>query len=146
MTKQGSKSRLGFLAPAISVTLTAAAAIAGAAYFFWLAPGHGPAGSDATKVASAALVKKDEGKGKGRGGASAPVTAATVVEADMPVILSAPGTVEPLANVAVKPRVDGQIVEVAFREGDLVEQGSVLFRLPRKLDFMSIALKLNCVR
>ena len=25
-------------------------------------------------------------------------------------ILKAPGTVEPLANVAVKPRVDGQIV------------------------------------
>jgi multidrug efflux system membrane fusion protein len=128
---------MGFLAPAISVTLTAAAAIAGAAYFFWLTPGHGPAG--ATKVASAAPAKKDEGKGKGRGGASAPVTAAAVVEADMPVILSAPGTVEPLANVAVKPRVDGQIVEVAFREGDLVEQGSVLFRLDDRLVKAQIA-------
>jgi multidrug efflux system membrane fusion protein len=130
---------MGFLAPAISVTLTAAAAIAGAAYFFWLAPGHGPAGTDATKVASAAPAKKDEGKGKARGGASAPVTAAAVVEADMPVILSAPGTVEPLANVAVKPRVDGQIVEVAFREGDLVEQGSVLFRLDDRLVKAQIA-------
>ena len=39
----------------------------------------------------------------------------------MPVILFAPGTVEPLANVAVKPRVDGQIIEVAFKEGDFVE-------------------------
>jgi multidrug efflux system membrane fusion protein len=37
--------------------------------------------------------------------------------------------VEPLANVAVKPRVDGQIVEVAFREGDLVRENAVLFRL-----------------
>ena len=128
---------MGFLAPAISVTLTAAAAIAGAAYFFWLTPGHGPAGT--TQVASAAPAKKDEGKGKGRGGASAPVTAATVVEADMPVILSAPGTVEPLANVAVKPRVDGQIVEVAFSEGDMVEQGSVLFRLDDRMVKAQIA-------
>jgi multidrug efflux system membrane fusion protein len=130
---------MGFLAPALSVTLTAVAAIAGAAYFFWLTPGHGPAGGDPTKVASAAPAKKDEGKGKGRGGAPAPVTAATVVEADMPVILSAPGTVEPLANVAVKPRVDGQVIEVAFREGDLVEQGSVLFRLDDRLVKAQIA-------
>ena len=57
----------------------------------------------------------------------------------MPVILSAPGTVEPLANVAVKPRVDGQIVEVAFKEGDLVEEGSVLFRLDDRIAKAQIA-------
>jgi multidrug efflux system membrane fusion protein len=57
----------------------------------------------------------------------------------MPVILSAPGTVEPLATVAVKPRVDGQIVEVAFREGDLVTQGSVLFRLDDRIVKAQIA-------
>ena len=51
----------------------------------------------------------------------------------MPVILFAPGTVEPLANVAVKPRVDGQIVEVAFKEGDFVEENSVLFRLDDRM-------------
>jgi multidrug efflux system membrane fusion protein len=139
MTNGSKKSRMGFLVPAISVTLTAAAAIGSAAYFFWLTPGHGPAGVEAAKAASPAPAKKDEGKGKGRGGAAAPVTAATVVEVDMPVILSAPGTVEPLANVAVKPRVDGQIVEVAFREGDLVEQGSVLFRLDDRLVKAQIA-------
>lgn len=63
----------------------------------------------------------------------APVTAALAVEADMPVILAAPGTVEPLATVAVKPRVDGQIVEVGFQEGDLVSEGQVLFRLDDRL-------------
>ena len=57
----------------------------------------------------------------------------------MPVILFAPGTVEPLANVAVKPRVDGQIVEVAFKEGDLVEEGSVLFRLDDRMVKAQIA-------
>jgi membrane fusion protein, multidrug efflux system len=126
------------LAPTLSVTLTAAAAIAGLAYFFWLAPVHSPVSGEATKAARAAPAKKDEGKGKGRV-LAAPVTAAIVVEADMPVILSAPGTVEPLANVAVKPRVDGQIVEVLFREGDLVEKDSVMFRLDDRLVKAQIA-------
>src|SRR5262249_56006154 len=83
-------------------------------------------GASATKVAG----KRDEAKGRA---ASAPVTAAAVAERDMPVILRAPGTVEPLANVAVKPRVDGQIVEVAFNEGDLVKDGDVLFRLDDRI-------------
>jgi multidrug efflux system membrane fusion protein len=81
-------------------------------------------GEDATAVA------KKAGRGAAPAGSpAAPVMAATVVEADMPVILFAPGTVEPLATVAIKPRVDGQIVEVAFQEGDLVQAGQVLFRL-----------------
>jgi multidrug efflux system membrane fusion protein len=123
------------VAPAVSVTLSAAAVLAGAAYFFWLAPGHGPAPADPAKPAT-----KSPGKAEGKGRAqAAPVTAATVVEADMPVILSAPGTVEPMATVAVKPRVDGQIVEVAFREGDLVTEGSVLFRLDDRVVKAQIA-------
>src|SRR5688572_9965631 len=96
MTKSASRSRMGFLAPAISVMLSAAAAIAGAAYFFGVAPVDAPwsalfhasksdPASDQGKVAAAPSGKKDEAKGKGRGGA-APVTAATVVEVDMPVI------------------------------------------------------------
>jgi membrane fusion protein, multidrug efflux system len=126
---------MGFVAPAVSVTLSAAAVIAGAAYFFWTAPGSGPATVEPAKAAS-----KPSGKGEGKARSqAAPVTAATVVEADMPVILAAPGTVEPLAAVAVRPRVDGQIVEVAFQEGDLVTQGSVLFRLDERMVKAQIA-------
>jgi multidrug efflux system membrane fusion protein len=74
--------------------------------------------------------KKGEAKQQGRSGPPAPpVTAALAVETDMPIILTAPGTVEPLATVAIKPRVDGQIIEVGFQEGDLVSEGQVLFRL-----------------
>jgi multidrug efflux system membrane fusion protein len=57
----------------------------------------------------------------------------------MPVVLTAPGTVEPLANVAVKSRVDGQIVEVLFKEGDLVNEGDLLFRLDDRLVKAQIA-------
>ena len=57
----------------------------------------------------------------------------------MPVILVAPGTVEPFANVAVKTRVDGQIIEVLFKEGDLVNESDVLFRLDDRLVKAQIA-------
>jgi multidrug efflux system membrane fusion protein len=113
-----------------------AALVIGAAYFFWSQTGGTPAVSNQAPAPPAA--KKAEGKGRGGPGA-APVTAALVEERDMPVILSAPGTVEPMANVAVKPRVDGQIVEVAFAEGDLVKEGSVLFRLDDRLIKAQIA-------
>lgn len=113
----------------LGLYLGCAAIVAGAAYFFW------PVLS--TSPASPGKVAKSDGKGRAQ--PPAPVTAATVVERDMPVILFAPGTVEPLANVAVKPRVDGQIVEVAFKEGDLVEDGSVLFRLDDRIAKAQIA-------
>jgi membrane fusion protein, multidrug efflux system len=62
-----------------------------------------------------------------------PVTVATVVEQDMPIMLSAAGTVEAIASVAIKPRVDGQIIEVGFKEGDTVKEGQVLFRFDERL-------------
>lgn len=79
-----------------------------------------------------AAPNKSGGKQQGRGG-PAPVTAALAREENMPVILTAPGSVEALATVAVRPRVDGQIVEVPFKEGDLVEDSQVLFRLDDRL-------------
>jgi len=107
--------------------------LAGATYFLWLAPATNPAALDSAQASS----KKSEGKGRTAG--AAPVTAATVEEGDMPVILSAPGTVEPLATVAVKSRVDGQIVEVPFSEGDMVQEGSILFRLDDRMVKAQIA-------
>src|SRR5262249_56892070 len=102
-----------------------AAAPGAAAYFFWPELSAGIGGQQK------AAVKREDGKA--RAAPAAPVTAALVAESEMPVILRAPGTVEPLANVAVKPRVDGQIVEVAFNEGDLVKDGDVLFRLDDRI-------------
>ena len=119
-----------------SYALNAVLAV-GAAYFVWSETSVSPAVSNQPVPAA----KKAEGKAepKGKGAPAAPVAAAPVVEKDMPVILSAPGTVEPLANVAVKPRVDGQIVEVAFAEGDLVQEGSILFRLDDRMVKAQIA-------
>jgi multidrug efflux system membrane fusion protein len=66
---------------------------------------------------------------KGRGPAVVPVTVATVVEQAVPVRVAAIGNVEPYSTVSVKARVDGQITEVTFKEGEAVRQGQVLFRL-----------------
>ncbi len=68
-----------------------------------------------------------------KGPATVPVTAALVTEADMPIILSAAGTVEALASVSVRTRVDGQIVTVGFSEGELVQAGQVLFQFDDRL-------------
>src|SRR5262245_28007907 len=99
----------------------------GLAYVLAILPHPGPPAADTAKAVP------EKAEGKGRTGPPAPVTAARVTASDMPVILVAPGTVEPFANVAVKTRVDGQIVEVLFKEGDLVNEGDVLFRLDDRL-------------
>ena len=103
----------------------------GLAYLLAILPYASTASTDAPK----AVAKKEKGKGR----APAPVTAATVIASDMPVILTAPGTVEPFANVAVKTRVDGQITEVLFKEGDLVNESDILFRLDDRLVKAQIA-------
>jgi len=58
-----------------------------------------------------------------------PVSVATVVRKAVPVNLTAVGNVEAYTSVAVKARVDGQILSVAFKEGDEVKKGALLFEI-----------------
>lgn len=61
------------------------------------------------------------------------VAAQTVAMEDYAPSLLALGTVTPSQSVAVRPRADGEIIGIAFREGDNVRAGQVLFRLdPRQ--------------
>jgi multidrug efflux system membrane fusion protein len=64
-----------------------------------------------------------------KGAPPVPVTTSAVVLKTVPVSLRAIGNVEPYTTVAVKARVDGQIVSVHFKEGDEVRQGAVLFEI-----------------
>ena len=58
-----------------------------------------------------------------------PVTTAPVQLKTVAVRLYAIGNVEPYTTVAVKARVDGQLVSVHFKEGDEVRQGAILFEI-----------------
>ena len=55
-----------------------------------------------------------------------PVSVATVQRRDFPVYLTGLGSVTAFNTVALKSRVDGQLVQVAFREGQEVRKGDLL--------------------
>ncbi|MDO9199255.1 MAG: efflux RND transporter periplasmic adaptor subunit, partial [Rhodoferax sp.] len=65
---------------------------------------------------------------RGRDDADAPAAVAieTVGQADFPVYLNGLGTVTALRTVTVRPRVDGELVKVAFSEGQMVKEGDLL--------------------
>ena len=64
-----------------------------------------------------------------------PVTAGTVVVADIPVVLEAIGAVQASNKVTIKSRIDGQIVASDFTEGEDVKTGTTLFRIdPRPFE------------
>jgi multidrug efflux system membrane fusion protein len=59
----------------------------------------------------------------------APVRAIAATRSDVPLDVSAVGNVEAMAMVDVKSRVAGQVLRVAFHEGDNVAQGQLLFEI-----------------
>ena len=75
-----------------------------------------------------ACSKSDSTPTRARANASAvlPVTVANVTRQDLPVYLSGLGSVAAYYTVSVKSRVDGQLVDVKFREGETVKQGALL--------------------
>lgn len=62
----------------------------------------------------------------GMGGLPVPVAAVPVAVRDLPVYLRGLGSVSAFNTVTLKSRVDGQLVEVNFREGQEVKQGDLL--------------------
>src|SRR6201993_1896902 len=58
-----------------------------------------------------------------------PVTAGTVAAQDVPIFLHGIGTVQAYNMVAIKSRVDGQIVKVDFKEGQDIKTGDPLFQI-----------------
>lgn len=54
------------------------------------------------------------------------VTVAPAVRQDLPIYLTGLGSIEAYYTVSVKSRVDGQLVDVKFKEGETVKKGALL--------------------
>jgi multidrug efflux system membrane fusion protein len=69
------------------------------------------------------------GTGRFTSGGPMPVGTATVQKGDMPIIDNALGTVTPLATVTVQTQINGQLMELGFQEGQLVNKGDFLAQI-----------------
>jgi multidrug efflux system membrane fusion protein len=70
------------------------------------------------------------GSGGGRGGGgTTPVVATRAVKGDIQIYDSGLGAVTPIYTVTLKSRVDGQLMTVAFKEGQLVRIGDTLLEI-----------------
>ena len=98
----------------------ALAAIVGGSYVGWhyFATIKADAAVDPKTTAGQATVR-----------AAIPVTVARVQKSDFPVYLNGLGTVQPYDTVTVRSRVDGQIIKVAFRQGQMVKEGDTLLQI-----------------
>ncbi|QCI63905.1 efflux RND transporter periplasmic adaptor subunit [Phreatobacter stygius] len=67
------------------------------------------------------------------GPAAVPVTLARAERRPMPITVDAIGTVQPIASIQIKPRLDTQVVAVHVAEGAQVKQGELLFSLDDRI-------------
>lgn len=58
-----------------------------------------------------------------------PVSAEAVKAQDIPVRLTAIGSIQAANTVVVRPRVDGELQKIAFEEGQMVKQGDLLAQI-----------------
>ena len=115
-----------------------------------MAPGFGPskriffavvlvavlaAAGAATYIVKDSRAKEPPAKGAGKEVAAVPVMVAAATQQTLPVTVQAIGNVEAYTTVAIKARIDGQILSVNFQEGKEVRKGEVLFRIdPRPFE------------
>ena len=99
------------------VIVVVALALGVSGLLWWLESGHAAVGNGAQASGPPAI----------------PVTIGVALSADVPVYLQGLGTVQAYNSVTVKSRVDGQIMQAFFTEGQDVNSGDRLFQIdPRQ--------------
>jgi multidrug efflux system membrane fusion protein len=86
-------------------------------------------GGFSSSIRAVAQSPQRGGAAQGQGRQGVPVEVAKASRKDVPVRLEALGTVTPIANVAVKTRIDTEIIKVHFGDGAYVKAGDLLFTL-----------------
>ena len=107
--------------PKLGLTLFGILAIAAMGYGVWyaLVGGVKPAAVSAQSAATQAAAK-------------IPVTSFEVKKTDFPVHAYGLGVVSPFKTVTVKSRVDGQIIKVFFKQGQMVKEGDALVEIDQR--------------
>lgn len=96
--------------------------------------GMGTAARTADAPASPAAGAQPQGRrGRLNPGGAVPVVVMPVTRESMPVVVDAVGTVQSIASVQIKPRMDSQIMKVNVEEGALVKEGDILFELDARI-------------
>lgn len=107
-----------------------------------LALGYQYFAGDGQMFSAAGSAKKSK-----KNAAPAPVRVAKVETRSVPVRLETIGSVQSRSTVQVRSRVDGQLISAAFREGQTVKKGDLLFRIdPRPFQAQLRQVQANLAR
>ena len=119
----------------LAVATAVVVAVGGAAYFFKdeiaqrLGIQMASAAEKNTGSGAAASAQPPGRRGRASPGGPVPVVVAPVTPKSMTIVVEAVGTVQAIASIQIKPRIDSQIIKVNVEEGALVKEGELLFQL-----------------
>src|SRR3954467_7427402 len=111
--------------------------VCGAAWQFRAEVAHklgvGTSANAAEKAPSPAASAQPQGR-RGRANPAGPVPVITTIVTPkaMPIIIEAVGTVQAIASIQLKSRIDSQLMKVNVQEGALVKEGDLLFELDNR--------------
>ena len=107
--------------PKLSLTLLGIFAVGVVGYGVWceLVGGAKPGAASAQSAATQAAAR-------------IPVTSFEVKKVDFPVHAYGLGVVSPFRTVTVKSRVDGQIIKIFFKQGQMVKEGDPLVEIDQR--------------
>jgi multidrug efflux system membrane fusion protein len=91
--------------------------------------GFGTTAEAASASSPAAAAQPPGRRGRANPAGPVPIVAMTVSAKSMPIVVEAVGTVQSIASVQLKTRIDSQIMKVNVEEGALVKEGDLLFEL-----------------
>ena len=122
----------------LAVLATVVVVVCGAAYVYRddvaqrLGFGASAKAAEQASSSPAAMAQPPGRRGRASPGGAVPVVVTAIQKKPMPVMVEAVGTVQAIASIQIKPRLDSQIMKVNVEEGALVKEGDLLFELDNR--------------